>query len=551
MLADLLLPNGCQLELDEVIVEQNGVTLMVRSSQTTALCPDCGQPSHRIHSHYWRAPADLPCSERRVMLCLLVHRFFCDNALCARKTFAQRFPDLVIPYARRTNRLAIRQCQAGLEHGGEAAARTLTNLAMPVSADTVLRLVRAKSVQAMPTPRVLGIDDWAWCKGQRYGTILVDLERHCPVDLLADRSAQTVADWLKAHPGVEIISRDRAKEYINGINQGAPQATQVADRWHLLRNLKDALVRFLQQHRACLYAAAASPTVESEPEPQTANDESAATDKPRPMTKLAQQRQAAQRRRQERYQSVIDLHTQGVKSRTIARQLKMSRATVRRYLNAEGPPQPSQRRKRGSILDASLSYLNRRWAEGIHNASQLYREIHEQGYPGSRSLVGCWAAMVREQRIETIIASSPETPAQAQTSARRPWSAYSAVWLLLRDPATLSDRQQAALTRMLEASPALRSVYTFAQAFVRIVRQRLSKALQPWLSSVIEHKIPELGGFARSLTEDQDAALSALTLTWSNGQVEGQVNRLKLIKRQMYGRAKFDLLRSRVLARSP
>ncbi len=351
-------------------------------------------------------------------MCLLVHRFFCDNALCKRKTFAQRFPELVIPYAWRTNRLAVRQCQAGLKHGGEAAACTLTDLAMPVSADTVLRLIRAKSVQAMPAPRVLGIDDWAWCKGQRYGTLLVDLERHCPVDLLSDRSAQTVADWLKAHPGVEIISRDRAKEYINGINQGALQATQVADRWHLLRNLKDALVRFLQQHRACLYAAAASSLAKSEPESQAANDESVAVAEHKPVTKIGQQRQAAQQRRQERYQSVIDLHTQGVKIRAIARQLKMSRATVRRYLDAEGPPQTSKHRKRGSILDSYLSHLSRRWTEGIHNASQLYREIHEQGYAGSRSLVGRWAAMTRGQSANTTTASSQKTPAQAQSSAQ-------------------------------------------------------------------------------------------------------------------------------------
>lgn len=186
MLADLLLPDGCQLKLDEVVVEKDVVTLMVHSLQTTALCPDCAQPSGRVHSTYWRTLADLACSERRVKVRLLVPRFFCGHSGCTRKTFAQRFPALVIPFARRTNRLATRQRQAGLEHGGEAAVRTLTNLAMPVSGDTVLRLVWSAPAPAIPAPRVLGIDDWAWCKGQRYGTLLVDLERHRPVDLLAD-----------------------------------------------------------------------------------------------------------------------------------------------------------------------------------------------------------------------------------------------------------------------------------------------------------------------------------------------------------------------------
>lgn len=229
----------------------------------------------------------------------------------------------------------------------------------------------------------------------------------------------------------------------------------------------------------------------------------------------------------------------------------MSRATVRRYLNAEDVPQASKRRKRASFLDSFLPYLTQRWANGMHNASQLYREIHEQGYTGSYPLVNRWTVTMRKQNTDTTTASSPKTPTGTQSSAQRPWSAYSAVWLLIRDPATLSDKQQAALTRMLDASPLLKPIYNFAQAFIRIIRQRLSKAMPPWIKAVVEYKIPELGGLARSLMQDQGAVLSALTLPWSNGQVEGQVNRLKLIKRQMYGRAGFDLLRVRVLARPP
>jgi transposase len=468
--------------------------------------------------------------------------------MCERKTFAEQFPDIIAPYARRTNRLVAKQRQTGLELGGETGARVLTEMAMPISGDTVLRLVRNTPFQKVATPRVLGIDDWAWCKGQRYGTILVDLERHRPIDLLSDRSAESIAAWLRAHPGVEIISRDRASEYIKGINQGAPDATQVADRWHLLRNLKDALVRILEQNQACLYAAASEPEDDPEPMPTPEVSTKAETTDNSPHTKAEQRRQAARERRLIRYQAVMDLYEQGTKIRAIARQLGLSRRTVRRYIKAGRFPETAQRKKRRGILSPYLTHLEQRWAEGCHNGLQLYREIREQGYSGSRPTVSRWATEMRKRNPEPTTTHSVST--EPRRRPRRPWSAHYAVWLFLKPSETLSLRKKAALERMLVTSPVLRCVYNFAQAFTRIVRNRLSKALKPWLNAVIENKIPGLNHMARSIKKDENAVLAALTLPWSNGQVEGQVNRLKLIKRQMYGRAKFDLLRLRVLSYS-
>jgi transposase len=419
---------------------------------------------------------------------------------------------------------------------------------MPSSGDTVLRLIRDAPQEQAPTPRVLGVDDWAWCKGQRYGTILVDLERHCPIDLLPDRKAETLAAWLRDHPGIEIISRDRAGAYIKGINQGAPDAVQVADRWHLLRNLRDALIRFLEQNRACLHAAAAEP--DDDPEPESATETSKKEESgynPVP-TRLELREQATRERRLARYQAVIALRDEGMSIRAISRELGIGRATVRRYIKAGSFPEMAKRRKRCSILDPYVPYLEKRWAGGCHNGMQLYREIEEQGYSGSRPLVSRWAAQMRKQEPRPTTAD--DVPAKPMKKANRPWSARYAVWLLLGQPDTLSDKKKAALERMLAVSSVVQRVYSFAQAFIRTVRQRYSKSLEPWLTGVIESKLPELSGFARSLNRDKDAVLAALTLPWSNGQVEGQVNRLKLIKRQMYGRAKFDLLRLRVLAHS-
>jgi transposase len=224
----------------------------------------------------------------------------------------------------------------------------------------------------------------------------------------------------------------------------------------------------------------------------------------------------------------------------------MGRRTVRRYINAGTFPEIGERRKLPSILDPYLPYLQRRWGEGIHNGSQLYREIEAQGYSGSQSLLGRWVAQKRRKKTDPKTASMPVVKTKPRT--QRAWSARRAVWLLLKDPEELTAKQSEALDRMLRASPIIIRAYNLAQSFGRIVRQQCSKALEVWFKGVAESGIAELRSFANSLKKDKAAVVAALSLPWSNGQVEGQVNRLKLIKRQMYGRAGFDLLRRRVLA---
>ncbi len=370
MLAELLLPSP-SLRLDYIEASDSMMVATVTSTMARAKCPSCGQVAERRHSQYLRTLADLPFAERHVQVRLHVRRFFCDNPLCQRKTFTERLPDFAPTSARRTKRLAEMQAIVALTLGGEAGARLGGRLQMPVSPDTLLRLIRRRETPGTVTPRWLGIDDWAWKKGHRYGTILVDLERRCPVELLPDRAATTVAAWLKVHPGVEIISRDRAGAYAEGATQGAPDAIQVADRWHLLSNLREAVQRLLDRHHKSLPTL---PKLELNPrEPASvplavpavgsAGPEVAAHVRP---TRAERVRQEHRARRLERYSQVVALRQRGVSIRAIALQMDLDRRTVRRWIHADAFPEIAQRRPKPSILDPWKPYLHERWEQGQH-----------------------------------------------------------------------------------------------------------------------------------------------------------------------------------------
>ena len=223
---------GCRVE-QIMPTSPDVLHIATRGIRPSSRCPQCGRASRAVHSRYRRKAADLPSLGREVCIGLIVRRFYCQNAACSRQTFSECLPDLVAPYARRTCRLAGAQIRVGAALGGNAGARLLRHLAMPASADTVLRLVQRKPLPAPEPPRVVGVDDWALRKGCTYGTVVVDLERRRVLNLLPDRTAETLAGWLRNQPAIEAVARDCSTEYARGITLGAPKAVQIADWWRV------------------------------------------------------------------------------------------------------------------------------------------------------------------------------------------------------------------------------------------------------------------------------------------------------------------------------
>lgn len=338
-----------------------------------------------------RKIADLPWGGHLIRLHLCVRKFFCRTSSCARIIFAEHLPTLAAPYARRTMRQKEVVQLVGLATGARAGSRLIERLQMLVSPSTMLRLLRQVPSPAYATPRVLGVDDFALRKGATYGTILVDLERHRPVDMLPTRSAEALADWLKGHPGIEIITRDHSTEYTRGITEGAPSSIQAADWFHLLCNLPDALERVLDHNRGKL-TGISLPFEHREPrEPMPLGNQPHKTVQlhqpaPRSASEMLVQ-QESHRRRQHTYNQVHKLYAEGVNIRAIAKQLGISRMTVYRYLRLDVDPTQLQRKPMHSMLDPYVTYLAQRWKNGCQNGGQLWHELREMGFPGSRRLV--------------------------------------------------------------------------------------------------------------------------------------------------------------------
>jgi transposase len=540
---DPLLPEPLGLVSCRVQIGHNSIVILAGTTAPSALCPACGCSSSRVHSHYARHLADLPWHGRPVRVVLTVRRFFCDAVACQRRIFAERVPAVAAARARQTGRLAQALTGIAFACGGEGGARLALRLGMPTSPDTLLRRIRRTVLAPRRSPRVLGVDDWAVRRGARYGTILCDLEQHRAIDLLNERSATSLAEWLADRPEVEIISRDRAGCYAQGATTGAPGAQQVADRWHLLHNVREALIRLLDRRHAAVREAARVVAARQFPRAPPRAPETHAPPSPpvpAPTQQLSHTRRA---QRLKRYERVRELHCQGYSQRAIARQLNLNRETVARYLRVESFPERATR-PYPTCVDAFAEYLQQRWHQGCWNAAQLTRELAARGFRGSYCAV--------QRYVSRWLRSVPTEPSPVPVvspSSRAPSAKRVAAWLLTPD-AQLQPEALVFVDALTRANPDITVAGLLAQEFGELIRQRRAAELDDWIMRAVASHVPrELRVFAKGLRSDCAAVRAALSSEWSNGQVEGQVNRVKLIKRQMYGRAKFDLLRQRVLYR--
>ena len=389
---------------------------------------------------------------------------------------------------------------------------------------------------------MIGIDDWAFRRGVRYGTIVCDLERRRPIDLLPERSIEAVESWLVAHPSVQVISRDRGDPYVKGAAAGAPNAVQVADRWHLLKNLREALIRLADRHAASILKAVESfPSLPSEPSTTPPVPESPASAFAAPPPERSENKSQSRAKRLALFERVMDLSHQGLSQRAIAHRLGIDRGTVRRFVAAPRFPERCYNHPhRCRTIDRFIDYLRVRWSEGCHNAVSLAAELKSRGFEGSyypvRRLVAAWR--IGENFIPGRLPEGRETRPSSNRMA----------WLWLRSPEERT-RWETLLVRALEEQcPDVRAATSIAREFVEMVREQKGALLDSWIDRARSSGMAiELRRFANGLNSDIKAVKAALELPWSNGQTEGQVNRLKLVKRQMYGRANFDLLRKRFL----
>ena len=520
-------------------VKEGVIVIAARSKTRAAACPHCSCWSNRIHDRYVRRVAERPCLDAAVLIEIEVQRFKCPNPRCQCRTFAERIDTLAPSYQRRTQSQARALQAIGFALGGAAAARLAHELGLRASRQTVLReLHRARAREKHP-PRIIGIDDWAIAKGHHYGTIVVDLERREPIEVFAGRETMAVAAWLREHPTIEVVARDRAGAYSEAVEIARPEATQVADRWHLLANLRATVERMLHRLGGRLREAARG--VELEP---SAAGRQALRRGPRLRSwqRLSDDRRAS---RLARYEEVMRRYRQGEGIKFIARAMPIDHRTIRKFIRAGGFPERAPRNRGPSPLDPYRDHIATRVEQGCHNPRLLWEEVRALGYAGGRAVVGDFVARLLTSRDREPTVQLPARTIPCPSAARA--FGWLAGWRKLNQGEPMKEIHHRFIQALCRLEPTVSVAQRVTREFLGLIHQRNPKRFDRWLKKVLTCGVPELQRFGAGLKSDIAAVRAAFSLPWSNGQTEGQVNRLKYLKRQMYGRAGLALLRARVL----
>lgn len=539
------LPNSQNLRLErwQLKASEHHWWAVVASTQTMAECPICSQFSRRVHSRYQRTLEDLSLVQYRLTLQVKVRKFFCLNSACLRRIFTERIPEVAAPWARKTLRLMQQLQHIGLALGGAVGAKLVKQLGYQVSGSSLLNYLAQLSLPPIEVPKHLGVDDFAFRRGRQYGTILVDLEQHRPIALLADRKAETLAQWLRQHPGVEVLSRDRSKLYRSGMNQGAPNAVQVADRFHLVQNLTETLEKVFRLYPAELKA------IEQQHRPTTIAPEVAMV-RPKPTATAAEQSQfqAKHQRRIDQQQQIKHLAEQRWTQAAIAQAVGVSEKTVQRYVKLPDFPAIQLRRKAfgKSVLDPYKARFLGWWNDGMRQPRLLMSLLQQQGYQGSLRTVTRYISSLRTaQGLPAKVGCSPHSSVRVCDPQSPPLTARRASYLVVTRPENRGTEAQALVEKLTTQHPDLAIAIEFADEFLHLIRQRKGGAFDAWVSKVLKSSLSPFQAFAEGLLDDYDAVKMSMTLSISNGVVEGLNNRLKLLKRQMYGRAELGLLNKR------
>jgi transposase len=522
----LLFPHLAGVLVDRVERVGGRIVFEVRSRAVGGRCPSCAVVSRRVHGRYSRMLTDVPVAGQGVVIRVRIRRFKCLSGGCAAVTFAEQIPMLTVPHARYTPAFEGWITRIGLALAGRAGARLSGALAAGVGRDTLLRRVRALPDPAVGRVGVLGVDDFAFKRGHTYGTILIDMSTHRPVDVLDTRESEALAAWLRAHPGVEVICRDRATRYAEGASVGAPEAIQVADRFHLWHNLCEAAGKVVITQQSRLAAPEATPA----PAPAPATPASAEAP---PVVDLPELKVVTRLRAD--YERVNRLLSEGMSRNAVSRETGLHIATVRKFADAGCVEDVLAKTfQRAKVIDPYHEHLHRRWNEGVTNAAQLTREIAALGYPGGELAVQRYLRRFRDGRAAPAPGPKPPTVREATR------------WLLTNPDHRHPDDARK-LGEILGRSPELERLAAHVGSFARMMTALEGYRLEEWIAAVEADTLPALTSFATTLRRDLDAVRHGLTLPYSSGAVEGNVNRIKMLKRQMYGRARFDLLRKRIL----
>jgi transposase len=523
----LVLPST--LTLDRVERSAEELTVYLHATTSCVCCPRCGTSGSRVHSRYCRTVADITCVGQRLRLKLLVRKWVCPLDSCPQRIFAEPFPGLVRRYARMTDRLIKALQSIGVTTNGADGACLSSSLAMPTTAKTLIRRVLELPLPKEGLVRIAGIDEWAWKKGAQYGTILVDIEHRRVAALLPERSVETSTAWFKKHSEVKIVSRDRGKIFRAAADAGAPQAKQIVDRFHLQKNFAEALEKFFGHHKRLLKKVAQQLAGKTLPAPSTTAPQ-----------QVERERRSRHTERVRRHKKIWKLFRAGYRKEDIAQLVGVGSRSIYRALEYEQPPARRTRHCTHHIADPYLPYLTKRWNDGCHTARELYQEIVAQGYTGSLRTIEKIVVQLRPHGAKSVTK-------QTITFQKAP-SPRNVALMLVRPAKKRTEDQTLFIDQLCKSDPTAATAYNLAQAFGSLLRNLEGMpGLEKWKAAVRVSGIAELRDFMEGLADDAEAVVNGCSESWSNGMVEGFVNKVKWIKRSSYGQAGFPLLQRRVL----